>query len=51
MEEKKSDKKPAPSPDKPLSERLKDAVEPLKRKGKEASGDRHKAEDFLNRRR
>ena len=51
MEEKKSDKKTTSSPDKALSERLKDAEELLKRKGKDASSDQDKAEDFLNRRR
>jgi hypothetical protein len=51
MEEKKSDEKQTPSPHKALSERLKDAVESLRRKGKEASSDQHEAEDFLNRRR
>ena len=51
MEEKKTDKKPTSSPDKPISERLNEAEQSLRRKGKEASGDQHKAEDFLNRRR
>jgi hypothetical protein len=51
MEEKKSDEKPTPSPLKLLSERLKEAVESLRRKGNEESSDQHKAEDFLNRRR
>ncbi len=51
MEKKKSDEKPTPSPHKALSERLKDAVESLKPKGKEKGSDQRKAEDFLNRRR
>lgn len=51
MEEKRSDEKPTPSPLKLLSERLKEAVESLRRTGNEESGDLHKAEDFLNRRR
>jgi len=50
MEEKKSDEKPATSL-KSLAERLRDAVESLRRKGKEESSDQGKAEDFLNRRR
>ena len=51
VEEKKSDEKPTPSPLKLLSERLKEAVESLRRKDKEESSDQHNAEDFLNRRR
>ena len=51
MEEKKSDEKPASSPLKLLSERLKEAVESLRRNDKEENSDQHNAEDFLNRRR
>jgi hypothetical protein len=51
MEENKSDEKPTPSSLKLLSERLKDAVESLRRKDKEESGDQRAAEDFSNRRR
>ena len=51
MEEKKSGEKPASSPNKSISERLKEAVESFRRKGKEESSDQQKAEDFLNRRR
>ena len=48
MEEKKSEKKPTSSP---LAERLKDAEQSQRQKGKEPNDDHRKAQDFLNRRR
>ena len=51
MEEKKSDKKPTSPTNAPLAERLKDAEQSQRQKGKKPNDEHSKAQDFLNRRR